>query len=87
MTDRIRSLKEKMLSEPRFASIEQALIITNTYKKNEGKPRIIQRALALKASFGTDADQSGKRRADRGKPDGGGPLWSGVSGVRKHLGR
>ena len=51
MTDRIRSLKEKMLSEPRFASIEQALIITNTYKKNENKPRIIQRALALKAAL------------------------------------
>lgn len=51
MTDRIRSLKEKMLSEPRFVSIEQALIITNTYKKNEDKPRIIKRALALKAAL------------------------------------
>ena len=37
-----------MLSEPRYASIEQALIITETYKNNENKPRIIQRALALK---------------------------------------
>jgi formate C-acetyltransferase len=37
-----------MLSQPRYASIEQAMIITNTYKENENKPRIIQRALALK---------------------------------------
>lgn len=48
MTNRITVLKEKMLSEPRYASIEQALIITETYKYNEEKPRIIQRALALK---------------------------------------
>jgi formate C-acetyltransferase len=48
LTKRILSLKEKMLSESRYASIEQAVIITNTYKENENKPRIIQRALALK---------------------------------------
>ena len=48
MTNRITVLKEKMLSEPRYASIEQALIITETYKYNEEKPRIIQRALALR---------------------------------------
>lgn len=51
MTDRIGILKDKMLSEPRYASIEQARIITDTYKANEGKPRIIQRALALKAAL------------------------------------
>ena len=50
-TDRISYLKDKMLSEPRYASIEQALIITDTYKKNEDKPRIIQRALSLKAAL------------------------------------
>lgn len=50
-TERISYLKEKMLSEPRYASIEQALIITDTYKQNEEKPRIIQRALALKAAL------------------------------------
>lgn len=50
-TDRISYLKDRMLSEPRFASIEQALIITNTYKQNEDKPRIIQRALSLKAAL------------------------------------
>lgn len=50
-TDRITYLKDRMLSEPRYASIEQAMIITDTYKKNEDKPRIIQRALSLKASL------------------------------------
>ena len=48
LTSRIKLLKEKMLSEERYASIEQAVIITNTYKENENKPRIIQRAVALK---------------------------------------
>lgn len=50
-TSRVSYLKDKMLSEPRYASIEQALIITDTYKKNEGQPRIIQRAKALKAAL------------------------------------
>ncbi|MBS7008655.1 glycyl radical protein [Anaerostipes sp.] len=50
-TERVTYLKDKMLSEPRYASIEQALIITESYRKNEDKPRIIQRALALKASL------------------------------------
>ena len=40
-----------MLAEPRYASIEQARIITATYKANENKPRMIQRALALKAAL------------------------------------
>ena len=51
MSLRIRALRDKMLSEPRYASIEQARIITNTYKANEGKPRILQRALALKTAL------------------------------------
>lgn len=50
-TDRVTCLKDKMLSEPRYASIEQALIITDSYKQHEDRPRIIQRALALKASL------------------------------------
>lgn len=48
MSPRIKYLKEKMLADKRYASIEQALIITETYKKNEDKPVIIKRALALK---------------------------------------
>lgn len=51
LTNRILNLKEKMLEKPRYASIEQALIITETYKENEDKPRIIQRALALKSAL------------------------------------
>lgn len=51
MSSRIDLLKNKMLSQPRYASIEQAKIITEIYKQNENKPRIIQRALALKASL------------------------------------
>ena len=48
MSPRIKYLKEKMLSDKRYASIEQALIITEIYKENEDKPVIIKRALALK---------------------------------------
>lgn len=32
-TQRIKDLKDKMLSEPRYASIEQALIITKHIRK------------------------------------------------------
>ncbi len=48
MSPRIFKLKDKMLSDKRFASIEQAMIITDTYRENEDKPVIIKRALALK---------------------------------------
>ena len=51
MSPRIKNLKEKMLSDKRYASVEQALIITETYKENEDKPVIIKRALALKNSL------------------------------------
>lgn len=51
VTERIHVLKRKMLEESRYVSIEQAKIITETYKKNEGKSRILQRALALKAAL------------------------------------
>ena len=51
MTQRISKLKEKIHSNVRYASIEQAKIITDTYRANEDKPKIVQRALALKASL------------------------------------
>ncbi|SDY40465.1 glycyl radical protein [Eubacterium barkeri] len=51
ISERIIRLKDKMLKEPRFASFEQAKIITDTYKENEGLPRIMQRALSLKAAL------------------------------------
>ena len=48
---RIVRLKEEMLEEPRYASIEQARIVTESYKETEGEPRCIQRAKALKAAL------------------------------------
>lgn len=48
---RIAQLKEKMLSEPRFASIEQAKIITDSYREHENEPRILQRAYSLRAAL------------------------------------
>ena len=52
-TERITYLKEKMLEEPRYASIEQAMIITDSYKEHENEPRILQRAFALKNALET----------------------------------
>lgn len=49
--DRINILKDKMLSEPRYMTLEQAKLITETYAENEGKPVIIKRALALKKAL------------------------------------
>lgn len=48
---RIESLKNKMLDEPRYVSIEQAHIITEIYRQTEGEPACIRRAKALKASL------------------------------------
>ncbi|MCL2665307.1 MAG: hypothetical protein FWE82_06815, partial [Defluviitaleaceae bacterium] len=44
---RIETLKEAMLSEPRYMSIEQACITTAVYKKNPNAPVPILRATAL----------------------------------------
>lgn len=40
-------IKEKMLSQPRYVSIEQALIITDSYKEHEDEPVALKRAYAL----------------------------------------
>lgn len=45
--NRITTLNEKMLHQPRYVSIEQALIITQTYKEHEQEPIIMKRAHAL----------------------------------------
>ncbi|MDF9825282.1 pyruvate formate-lyase/glycerol dehydratase family glycyl radical enzyme [Breznakia sp. PF5-3] len=50
-SSRIAILKEKMLSQKRYVSIEQAKIITDVYKRNENKPMILKRALALKEAL------------------------------------
>lgn len=51
MTDRITQLRERMLAQPRYASIEQARIITRSYQQHENEPRTLQRAYALQAAL------------------------------------
>jgi pyruvate formate-lyase/glycerol dehydratase family glycyl radical enzyme len=46
-TERIQGLKERMLDEPRYLSIEQALIITDVYQAHEGQSAAKKRALSL----------------------------------------
>jgi pyruvate formate-lyase/glycerol dehydratase family glycyl radical enzyme len=46
-TDRIQRLKDKMLAEPRYLSLEQARLITQSYQANPDLPRILQRAKSL----------------------------------------
>lgn len=48
---RITLLKEKMLNEPRYVSIEQARIITRIYQENESLSIPKKRALSLKAAL------------------------------------
>lgn len=50
-TERIGRLKARMFEEPRYLSVEQAVIITESYKKNCREPRIVQRARALADSL------------------------------------
>lgn len=51
MSQRIQILKDKMLSAPRYASIEQARIITRVYQENENLSIPKKRALSLKAAM------------------------------------
>ena len=51
-TPRIRALKERMLDEPRYLSIEQALIITDVYQAHEGDSAARKRALSLRGEAG-----------------------------------
>lgn len=53
MSERILNLRNLMMNEPRFVSIEQAKIITETYQANGGESRMILRALGLAASLRT----------------------------------
>ena len=46
-SERIMKLREEMLAEPRYATIEQAQIVTDSYKQTEGEPPCIRRAKAL----------------------------------------
>lgn len=51
MRERIQLLKDKMLDEKRYASIEQARIITRVYKEHEDLSISMKRALSLKAAL------------------------------------
>ncbi|HUX39921.1 MAG TPA: formate C-acetyltransferase/glycerol dehydratase family glycyl radical enzyme [Rectinemataceae bacterium] len=46
-SQRIMTLKQRMLDEPRYLSVEQARIVTDYYRRNPDKPRNIQRAESL----------------------------------------
>jgi formate C-acetyltransferase len=50
MSKRIVELKEKVLAEPRCISTEQALVITEIYKKNADKSVAMKRALSFAAA-------------------------------------
>lgn len=49
--ERIEALRSRMFAQPRYVSIEQARIITDTYRQHQEQPRIMQRALALRAAL------------------------------------
>ena len=51
MNQRIERLRKRYVESERKVDIERAVIITKAYKKNEDKPPIIAKALALKAVF------------------------------------
>lgn len=50
-TARVRRLKEAMLAEPRYVSIEQARIITRVYREHPDDPRQLLRARSLAAAL------------------------------------
>ncbi len=51
VSERILRLKNRMVNEERYASIEQAMIITDVYKANEDQSIKVKRALSLKAAL------------------------------------
>jgi formate C-acetyltransferase len=51
LSRRVTKLKDEMFAEKRFATIEQACIVTDVYRLNPSLPRNLQRALALKEAL------------------------------------
>jgi len=51
VTSRITALKEAMLSETRYLSVEQARLITESYREHPDLPRVLQRAYALEKAL------------------------------------
>lgn len=50
LRDTIQEEKQNILGSAQYFSVEQALIITEAYRKHLNEPRIMQRALSFKAS-------------------------------------
>lgn len=51
ISNKVKQLKYNMVNEERYASIEQAKIVTRIYKENESKSIKLKRALSLKAAL------------------------------------
>jgi formate C-acetyltransferase len=51
MTERIASLRDAIMNESRYASVEQARIVTETYRANPRESKVTLRALSLAASL------------------------------------
>lgn len=51
MSERIEKLKKRILAAPRYASVEQALIITRIYQQKADESNLLKRAWALKAAL------------------------------------
>ena len=51
MNSRIERLRKRFVESERHVDLERAVIITDVYRRNEEKPQIIKRALALEAIF------------------------------------
>lgn len=49
LTDRMQAFREEVLDEKPYIDEERAMIVTKVYKENEDKPRVLLRALMLKA--------------------------------------
>ena len=49
--ERTQSLKAATLAEPRYLSLQQARIITESYRNHPEEPKILQRAYALAAAL------------------------------------
>ena len=64
---RVQSLKQVMFSEERFASVEQAKIVTEVYRAHADLPRNILRALALKEALEKIEIRITERRSERGE--------------------
>lgn len=87
---RILRQKERILAAARHFSVEQALIIDESYRGSTGLPKIERRALALaaaleKISIGIDEDELIVGNRTRGIRDGVVSPESGISWIKREL--